>query len=128
MQRTLLILVGALSVGVATYMWASTQHWYDNVPGVSATGPLNYHFAKDVALAYLVSGAALIWAGLEHDKTAGVFGAIWPVLHALSHIWMWMHRGFPIDLIAVTNLVGIQVPAFATLYLAVNIQSPRTRS
>jgi hypothetical protein len=128
MQRTILITVGMLSIGTAGYMWSATQHWYENVPGVSATGPLNLHFAKDVALAYLASGAALIWAGAKYDKTAGICGASWLVLHALFHIWIWLHRDLPIDIISLTNLVGIQLPASIGLFVALNFQKPRTKS
>ncbi|MEP4194950.1 MAG: hypothetical protein ABJL99_04855 [Aliishimia sp.] len=123
MQRTLLIAIGVLSVGTAIYMWTSTQHWYDNVPGVSATGPLNVHFVKDVALAYLASGAALLWAGLKRDKTAGICGASWLVFHALFHIWIWLHRGLPVDIIAVSNLFGIQFPAFVAVFAAIKLQT-----
>lgn len=73
MRNLLLIGVGGLSVVTAIYMWTATQHWYDTIPGVNLTGPLNFHFAKDVALAYLTSGLALIWAGVTHDKTVGFF-------------------------------------------------------
>lgn len=125
MRNLLLIGVGGLSVVTAIYMWTATQHWYDTIPGVNFTGPLNFHFAKDVALAYLTSGVALIWAGVNHDKTVGFFGAAWLVLHALFHIWIWMHRGAPVDLVALINLTGIQIPAFAGLILVTDLTSER---
>lgn len=128
MQRATLIGVGGLSIGTATYIWAATQHWYDSIPGVVSTGPLNFHFAKDVALAYLMSGGALLWAGLKNDKSAGICGAAWLVLHALFHIWIWMTRDTPLDIIALTNLLGIQVPAFLAVYAAINIQTDRNPS
>ncbi|MGR3760028.1 hypothetical protein ACUXV3_07815 [Roseobacteraceae bacterium NS-SX3] len=111
MQRIILIGIGGFALVNAAYMWGGVQHWYDTVPGVSQTGPLNRHFARDVALAFLSSGMALIWAGRNSDKTAAVFGAAWLIFHAVFHAWIWMHRGFPADLIALTNLVGIQFPA-----------------
>ncbi len=123
MQKIVLAGVGALSVLTAAYMWTATQHWYDTVPGVRLTGPINFHFAKDVALAYLASGAALIWAATKGDKPTGVFGASWLVLHALFHIWIWTQRGNPTDLVAATNLIGIQIPAFTALFLAINLKS-----
>ncbi len=128
MQRHILIGVGGLSLATAVYIWVATQHWYDSVPGVASTGPLNFHFAKDVALAYLMSGGALLWAGLRDDKSAGICGAAWLVLHALFHIWIWMHRGIPLDIVAVTNLFGIQMPAFLALFAAINIQTERSQS
>lgn len=123
MRSSVLIGVGGLSVLTAAYMWTATQHWYLTVPGVEQTGPMNFHFAKDVALAYLTSGVALIWAGVKHDKSAGVCGASWLVLHALFHVWIWLHRGTPMDLVALTNLIGIQVPAFAGFICAFNLKA-----
>ncbi len=128
MQRIILVGVGGLSIGTAAYIWAATQHWYDGVPGVALTGPLNFHFAKDVALAYLASGTTLVWAGLKHDKSAGICGASWLVLHAMFHIWIWVHRGIPLDVIALTNLIGIQLPAFLAFFAAINIQTEKSQS
>ncbi len=123
MQKFVLTAVGGLSVLTAGYMWVATQHWYDTVPGVTLTGPMNFHFAKDVALAYLVSGTALIWAAIHQNRPVGICGAAWLVLHALFHIGMWVHRGIPFDFIALTNLIGIQLPAFAALFSAMSLKS-----
>ncbi|UWQ19389.1 hypothetical protein [Jannaschia sp. M317] len=120
--------VGVLSLATGVHIGAATQHWYDSVPGVALTGPLNSHFAKDVALAYLTSGAALLWAGLRNDRSAGLCGATWLVLHALFHIWIWIHRGAPFDIIALTNLLGIQTPAFLAFFAAINTQSEKSPS
>lgn len=125
MRNTVLIAVGGLSVGTAAYIWTATNHWYNSVPGVSLTGPLNFHFARDVALAYLASGAALIWAGVKHDRSAGVCGASWLVLHAVFHIWIWIHRGSPMDVVALTNLTGIQVPAFLAMWATISAPTER---
>ena len=83
MRHLILIGDGGLSVLTAAYIWGATQHWYQTIPGVAQTGPMNVHFAKDVGLAYLSSGVALIWAGAKHDKSAGICGASWLVLHAI---------------------------------------------
>ena len=123
MQKLLLIGVGVLSVGTAAWMWGGTRHWYETVPGVSGTGPLNLQFAKDVALAYFSSGVALIWAGVNSDRSAALCGAFWLVLHALFHVWIWVHRGLPADVIALTNLAGIQLPAWGALILAFRLNT-----
>lgn len=123
MQRQILLGVGGLSLVTAAYIGGATQHWYENVPGVVLTGPLNFHFAQDVALAYLLSGGMLLWAGLKNDKSVGVCGAGWLVLHAMLHIWMWIHRGVPLDIVALTNLLGIQMPALLAFFAAINIQA-----
>ncbi len=121
MQKTLLIGVGAFALLNAAYMWTATGHWYDTVPGVAQTGPLNRHFALDVGLAFLSSGLALLWAGLRADRSAALCGAAWLVFHALFHIWIWLHRGLPTDLVALTNLGGIQLPALLALWAALTL-------
>lgn len=128
MRRHILIGVGGLSVLTAAYMGSATQHWYQTIPGVAHTGPMNFHFAKDVALAYLSSGAALIWAGVRQDRLIGICGASWLVLHALFHILIWFQRGMPADMIALTNLIGIQTPAFAGVISVFGLKSEGTKS
>ncbi|OED45947.1 hypothetical protein AB838_21995 [Rhodobacteraceae bacterium (ex Bugula neritina AB1)] len=118
MQRIILAAAGGFALINAAYMWAATPHWYATLPGVQMTGPLNIHFARDVALAFLSSGLALAWAALKTDRSAAVCGSAWLVFHALFHIWIWSHRGFPADLIALTNFTGIQLPAAAVLWAA----------
>lgn len=111
MKRIILVGVGGYALLNAALMLAAPQFWYTQVPGVSATGPLNLHLAQDVALAFVSSGLALVWAGVRADLSAAVFGCLWLVLHALFHVWIWVQRGVPADLVAVANLLGIQLPA-----------------
>ena len=42
-------------------MLFAPQPWYQLVPGVSGTGPLNVHFVRDIGCAYLCAGAAFGW-------------------------------------------------------------------
>ena len=118
MRKPLLLAVGVYALGNAGYIWVATGHWYATVPGVAATGPLNIHFARDVGLVFLSSGLALLWAGHRGDRSAALCGASWLGLHALYHIWIWVARGVPADLVALTNLLGIQLPALAALWAA----------
>jgi len=60
--------------------------WYGAVPGVTATGPFNAHFVRDIGCAYLVAGAALYLAGRDIGRDAAVAGAAFLVLHALVHV------------------------------------------
>lgn len=118
MQKTVLLAVGVFALGNAGYIWFATGHWYETVPGVVATGPLNTHFARDVGLAFLSSGLVLLWAGQRGDRSAALCGGSWLGLHAVYHIWIWVARGLPADLVALTNLLGIQLPALAALWAA----------
>ena len=37
------------------------ETWFNTIPGVTATGPFNAHFVRDVGAAYLVCGLAFGW-------------------------------------------------------------------
>ena len=125
MWRIGLILAGGLYLATAVYMWAAPQSWYEITPGVAMMGPFNLHFIRDIALVFLLSAGALAWGGLKNDKTAAVLGAAWPCLHAAYHIAIWLGRGVPIDTVAVTNLLGIQVPAWFAMACALKMTAMR---
>ena len=113
--------VGGYYLFTAVYMFVAPQSFYDTTPGVAMMGPFNVHFIRDAALAFLVSGSAIVWGAIKKDGSAAVIGAAWPVLHALFHIWLWMARGFPFDFVAAVNLVGIQLPAWLALASAFRV-------
>lgn len=125
MARTLLIVVGVLYGLTAAVMWVAPQTWYDTTPGVAMMGPFNAHFIRDVALAFLVSAAALLVGARQDNRPLAIFGAAWPCLHAAFHIWIWLGRGVPVDVPAVTNLFGIQLPAWLALFAAFRLE-PRS--
>jgi hypothetical protein len=51
-------------------------------------GPFNAHFIRDVGVAYLVSGAALVWLAVNPTaRPAAQAGAAFLALHALVHVW-----------------------------------------
>ena len=121
MRRLTLTAIGFFAILTGAYIWFNPGHWYANVPGVAGTGPLNTHFARDVALAFLTSGAALCYAARRADRVLALFGCAWLVLHALFHLWIWGHRGLPLDGIALTNVTGIQLPAVVALWAAATL-------
>ena len=63
--------------------------WYATVPGVIDVGPFNPHFIRDIGVAYLVSGAALVWLAVTPAARllAAQAGAAFLALHALIHLW-----------------------------------------
>jgi len=107
--------------GVA--MIAAPAAWYASVPGVPGTGPLNTHFVRDIGCAYLVSGGALFWRAFDAAAwPAAMAGAMFLVLHALTHIW---------DTAAgresVAGLVRDLPAVFVTAILALWLAYPTTR-
>ncbi|MGH6871854.1 MAG: hypothetical protein ACREHE_10135 [Rhizomicrobium sp.] len=96
-SRWVLALFGLFHVVNGLAMLAAPDAWYAAVPGVSATGPINHHFITDIGLAFLASGAGMLFA-LGTGRAAASFalaGSAWPALHALFHIWEWFAEHLP---------------------------------
>lgn len=125
MKHAILILVGGIYLLTAVFMFVVPQAFYDTTPGVSMMGPFNVHFIRDAALAFLVSGSALVWGASKRDRTAAIIGAAWPAMHAAFHIWLWVARGVPLDQVAFVNAFGIQLPAWLALASAVRLKETR---
>lgn len=105
----------------------SPMSWYQTTPGVVDTGPFNMHFVMDIGLVFLMSAGAMAYGLRFQNQTAIVCGSVWPALHAAFHIFIWFQRGMPFDLVAMSNLFGIQAPAWAALFLALNVTKRSTR-
>lgn len=68
-------------------MLAVPAGWYATMPGVIETGPFNPHFVRDIGIAYLVCGAAVIWFALDRAaRPAAMAGAAFLTLHAAVHL------------------------------------------
>jgi hypothetical protein len=93
--------------------------WYGAVPGVTATGPYNAHFVKDIGAAYLVCGGALAafaWRP-RIALPALVAAAAFQTLHGAIHIAD--AAGSPTggqDLLR--DLPGVYLPALVSAGLA----------
>lgn len=81
------LLLGLILSANGMAMLAGPEIWYLTVPGVSATGPFNPHFVRDIGCAYLVSGAALLWlARAASAWPAALAGSAFLLLHAGVHL------------------------------------------
>ena len=76
-----------LANGVA--MLSASLSWYDAVPGVTATGPFNGHFIKDIGAIYLTCALGLAWFAWRPAQgwAAMAAGATWLTLHAAVHVY-----------------------------------------
>lgn len=92
--------------------------WYGAVPGVTATGPYNPHFVRDIGAAYLVCGLA--HAAYALNRRA------WPALLAAAG-FLTMHAAIHVfDAVCGTRALadisrdfgGVFVPALIALGLA----------
>lgn len=110
MIRAMLIAL-ALAWGLTgLFILAQPEAFYGLVPGLAAMGPFNSHFVRDVGLAFLASGALLGWGARLEVTAIALAGVLWPLLHAIFHLQVWSHRGFPFDAIFAFDLAAVIAP------------------
>jgi hypothetical protein len=70
-------------------MLVSPEHWYFSVPGVTATGPFNQHFIRDIGLIFLFVGTAFLLGAARPQNRVILWAAptLWLGAHALFHFW-----------------------------------------
>jgi hypothetical protein len=121
------LLLGAGFAANGLYMLADPAGWYAAIPNVSATGPFNPHFVRDIGCAYLVTGLAMAGRAIdERLRAAMAVGAVFLTLHALVHIADIVAGRAMIDH-ALPDLLTVIVPAALALLLAL-IPPPTFRS
>lgn len=89
--------------------------WYGAVPGVTATGPYNPHFVRDVGAAYLVVACALAaWTWRPRAASPALAAAAgFLTLHAAVHVFDAVCGASPWR-----DVPGVYGPAAVTLALA----------
>ena len=116
MIRVSLIGLGILWVLTGMFIFANPLGFCESVPGLKLMGPFSVHFIRDPGLAFIASGGVLTWGGVTGSRALALAGIAWPSLHALFHIQIWSHRGFPLDSIFAFDLFAvIGPPALALL-------------
>ena len=70
------------------FMLVLPEIWFNTIPGVTATGPFNDHFVRDVGAAYLVCGLAFAWLMRAPARAwpAAVGGCLFLLLHGAIHV------------------------------------------
>jgi hypothetical protein len=93
--------------------------WYDRLPGVAGTGPLNEHFVRDIGAAYLVAGAAFVWFAIEQPaRPAAQAAAMFLFLHALVHLWDAAVGREHVHQVLLIDLPLIFAPALLAIFIA----------
>ena len=123
MSRGLLLVLGVLWATTGVVIFADPQGFYDRTPGLALMGPFSVHFIRDVGLAFLASGVVACVGAWTRNRRLALAGVAWPGLHALFHIQIWHHRGFPLDHIAAFDLSAVILPAFLAALLAWQVNS-----
>jgi hypothetical protein len=119
--RILLLALGLFHAANGLAMLVFPQSWAANVVHQPVPSRLEFHFIADIGMAFLASGAALIWSARKGSAFAAwaVAGAAWPALHALIHVREWIVDGPPAatgDLLS--EGLGVIVVGVAGLVLA----------
>ena len=87
MRAAILWLMGLAMAVNGMAMLVAPAFWYELVPGVAGTGPLNPHFVRDIGAAYLVAGGGLLWFVRDSRARAAALAATAFLLaHALIHV------------------------------------------
>lgn len=116
------ILAGALALLLglnALAMLLASFWWYNAVPGVTATGPYNPHFVRDIGAAYLVVAGGLAWFAWRPAQgwPALVAGAGFLLLHAGIHVFDASCSSDPLANL-IRDLPGVYAPALIAAAIA----------
>lgn len=118
-MRTALSVILGLALGAnGLWMLAAPGSWYQAIPGVADTGPMNPHFIRDIGCAFLVVALALFWLARSRQAWPAAFaGGAFLTLHAVIHVWDTLAgREHPHRLLAEAPTVIL--PAILVLWLA----------
>ncbi|MBI3171425.1 MAG: hypothetical protein HYZ32_02410, partial [Hydrocarboniphaga effusa] len=67
-------ILGAVMAGNGLWMLLHAFHWFWNVPaGLPDTGDPNGHLIRDVGVAYVIFGAALVWSTFKLARRRAVY-------------------------------------------------------
>ncbi len=99
--------------------------WYGAVPGVTATGPYNPHFVRDIGAAYLVVAVSLCAYAARPAKAwpAVAAAAGFLTLHAAIHVFDAVCGTKPLQ-DALRDFGGVYLPAI--LAVAFTLRPQRT--
>jgi hypothetical protein len=127
MSRLISGLLGAAMAANGLTMLFAGLWWYGVVPGVTATGPFNPHFVRDIGAAYLVTGGALGWfAARPREAWPALAGAAaFLTLHAAIHVFDAVCGIRPLA-DAIRDFAGVYLPALITLGLALRRRPERS--
>lgn len=114
------LLLGLFLLGNGLVMLADPVDWYFAVPGVTATGPFNQHFLRDIGLIYVMIGGGFL-TGIARPVERMVIWAgatLWLAGHALFHFWE-VSIGICGPSALLRDLPGVTAPALFGLALTV---------
>lgn len=126
-MRNILFLVAIYQAANGLFMLAFPDLWYQSVPDVTHTGPLNTHFVRDIGFGFLAAALSLALAA----RNGGAAAAIWPGAvflggHAMLHLAEMMLHGIA-PFAGARDIAIIVVPGLAPLAIALLARKNRLR-
>jgi hypothetical protein len=127
MSRILAAVFGVILGANGLVMLFAGLWWYGVVPGVTATGPHNPHFVRDIGAAYLVVGTSLGWFAVRPREAwpAVAAAAAFLTLHGAIHVFDAACGTKPLQDV-IRDFGGVYLPALVALGLA--LRRPTERS
>jgi hypothetical protein len=119
--RALLLVLGLFYVANGLAMLVEPAAWAVSVVHDPSPSHLEFHFIADIGMAFLASGAALVWSARRGQAFApwAIAGAAWPALHALIHVHEWLTHGLPATTVDILNEgIGVILAGLAGVLLA----------
>jgi uncharacterized protein YjeT (DUF2065 family) len=116
-MKILAFALAALMAANGVFMFVDPPAWYEAVPGVPATGPLNLHFVRDIGIAYFTAGAALAWSVTGAGWRASALAALFIGGHALLHAGETL-LGHHHDVI-LNELIAVHLPAVLAVLISI---------
>lgn len=119
--RAFLLILGLFHAANGLAMLALPRQWAATVVHDPSPGHLEFHFIADIGMAFLASGAALIWSARRGRAFApwAIAGSAWPALHALIHVREWTMMGLPATTTDILNEgIGVILVGTAGVVLA----------
>jgi len=124
------IIAGALALllgGNGLVMLFAGLWWYGVVPGVTATGPYNPHFVKDIGAVYLMMGLSAAWFAWKPREgwPALVAATVFLTAHSAIHVFDAACGTKPLADV-MRDFAGVYLPTL--LALAIVARKPAERS
>jgi hypothetical protein len=94
--------------------------WYGSVPGVTATGPFNPHFVRDIGAIYMVCAGSLAAFAWRPDVARPALAAMaaFLTLHVCVHIFDALCGTRPLQ-DTIRDFAGVYLPALICLALVI---------
>ena len=120
-------LLGLVNAGNGTWMLLDAEGWFHDLPaGVADFGPLNEHMIRDLGGAFVVMGAALLWAALRPAlrRPLSSLVALFYLLHAAGHVVDTAEERVGPEHWTI-DLPGVYIPALLFTAIAIRFALPR---